>query len=65
MTLEELKQVQKKLQEERQNEFIDKLVDMVECLLEKANKKDYEPTEHERNQFRKIHTIITDMNRWF
>ena len=48
-----------------QNEFIDKVFDMVEHLSEKTNRKDYVATDHEREVFRKIYIIITNMNNWF
>lgn len=53
------------LQELQQNDFINDLLEKVECLLEKANRKNYEPTDYEREQFRKIATIINNMNNWF
>ena len=65
MTKEEIMKRLRESQEQIQNEFIDKILDSVEFLLEKANRKDYEPTEHERQQFGKIYTIITNMNNWF
>lgn len=65
MTKEEIMKRLRESQEQIQNEFIDKILDSVELLLEKANRRDYEPTEHERQQFGKIYTIITNMNNWF
>ena len=59
-----LKQI-RATQEKTQNEFIDKLYDMVENLCEKANKRDYVATNYEREVFRKIYTIISNMNNWF
>ena len=63
--LEELLKAQKELNDKIQNEFIDGLVDKVEILLERANKKGYEPTEHERECFSRIYKIIVNMNQWF
>lgn len=65
MTKEEVVKRLRESQEQIQNEFIDKILDSVEFLLEKANRRDYEPTDHEREQFGKIYTIITNMNNWF
>lgn len=65
MTKEEVLKRLRENQEQIQNEFIDKILDSVEFLLEKANRRDYEPTDHEREQFAKIYTIITNMNNWF
>ena len=65
ITKEEITRQLRANQEKMQNELIDKILDSVEFLLEKANRKDYEPTEHERQQFGKIYTIITNMNNWF
>lgn len=48
-----------------QNEFIDRVFDMVEHLCEKTNKKDYVATDYEREVFKKIYTIIINMNNWF
>ena len=55
----------KELKEKSQNEFIDKLKNDVEWLCEKANKKEYQATEHEKQVFNSIRTIINDMNNWF
>ena len=63
--LEQLKLAMRANDEKIQNEFIDSIADRVEFLLEKANRKGYEPTDHEREQFRKIATIITNMQSWF
>ena len=65
MTKEELLKQLRANQEQIQNEFIDKILDSVEFLLEKANRRDYKPTDHEREQFGKIYAIITNMNNWF
>lgn len=65
MTIEELKKAMQETKAKQQNEFIDKLLDTVENLLDKANKKDYEPTQHEREVFKQIYTIIINMNNWF
>ena len=65
MTKEEVMRKLRESQEQIQNEFIDKILDSVEFLLEKANRRDYKPTDHEREQFGKIYIIIKNMNNWF
>lgn len=65
MNIEEMKAYQKKLKEEHQNKYINNLLEMVENLLEKSNKKDYEPTEHEKRTLQQIYNIISDMVKWF
>ena len=65
MTKEEIKRQLRENQEKMQNEFIDKILDSVEFLLEKANRRDYKPTDYEREQFGKIYNIINNMVRWF
>lgn len=65
LTLEELKKAMRENEEKQQEDFIDRLVDQIELLNEKAVRKSYVPTEHEREQFNKIYTIVTNMNNWF
>lgn len=65
MTLEELKALRRKIEEKKQDDFIDKLFKDIEWLCEKANEKDYEPTVHEKEVFTKIVTIIDNMKTWF
>ena len=65
MEIKDLIVEMRKLQEETQNDYIDKLLDMVENLCEKANNVNYKPTEYERHTFGKISTIITNMSKWF
>lgn len=65
MNENEIKAKLKEIEEQNQNNFIDKLLNNVEYLLEKANRKEYQPTQHEREQFSKILTIINNMNNWF
>ena len=65
VTKQELETEMRKLKERMQNEFIDGLLEKVDLLLEKAVRADYEPTEHEREQFGKIVTIVRNMNKWF
>lgn len=65
MTKEELQQAIRKNQETMQDQFIDKIYDEISYLCEKANSKNYEPTEHERIIFNEIKTIIDNMSKWF
>ena len=46
MTKEELKQAIRRNQEKMQDDYIDKVYDEISYLCEKANSKDYEPTNH-------------------
>ena len=63
--LEKAKAQLRAVEEANQNEFIDGLLQQVEFLCEKANKRDYEPTDYERAIFNRIATIITNMTDWF
>ena len=65
MDIEELKKRMKETQDKMQNEFIDKVYDELKHLNEKASRKDYEPTEHEKEVFGNIATIIAYMMKWF
>lgn len=65
MTKEELEKRMKEQKEKMQNEFIDKLLEQVEWLNEKANRKDYETTTHEQEVLSKICSIVNNMKTWF
>ena len=65
MEIKDLIVEMRKLQEEAQNDYIDKLLDIVENLCEKAKNINYETTEYERQTFGKIVNIITNMSKWF
>ena len=65
MTKEDVMKRLRESEEHIQNDFIDKVLDSVQLLLEKANCRDYKPTDHEREQFGKIYTIIVNMSNWF
>lgn len=65
MTIEGIKRQLRENQEKMQNELIDRILDDVELLFENANRRYYEQTEHEREQFGKIFNIINNMVRWF
>lgn len=64
-TVEEMQKAINEIKEKQQNEFIDKLGEMVDLLCEKANKKDYEPTQYEKEIFNHIYIVISNMNSWF
>ena len=65
MTKEELARKIKESQDKAQDDFIDKLLESVEHLCEKANRQDYQPTEHEFRTFGLIVRIVANMNNWF
>ena len=52
-------------QEAMQDNAIDRLASDVEDLLNRANKKDYVPTLHEKQKFDYIVGILTNMSKWF
>ena len=62
---EQMQMALRKLKEESQEEFMSRLLDTVENLLEKANVKTYEPSTKEKEDFRKIVNIIKNMESWF
>lgn len=51
--------------EERQDAFIDGILEKVRLLAEKAVRKDYDPTVHEKQAFAEIVSIVDDMKGWF
>lgn len=53
------------LKDKQQNDFIDKLNGDIDWLIEKAMKKDYQPTEYERIIFNSIRQKLENMNMWF
>jgi len=53
------------MDKQQQNASIDNILSDVEKLLERANRKEYIPTNHERIQFERIRIIITNMADWF
>lgn len=62
------KTVEEKLkvwQNRSQEEFVEKILGDVKWLNEKSNKMSYKPTEHERETFNRIKTIIDNMASWF
>ncbi len=55
----------RKLKDKQQNDFIDKLNCDIDWLIEKAMKKEYQPTEYERTTFNNIRQKLENMNKWF
>lgn len=64
-TKEQLMEEIRRLQDENQDKFIDELAERISYLCEKANRKSYEPTVHEKQVFSQIVTIIDNMKEWF
>lgn len=64
-TREELEQQLRANQEAMQEKAMADILDAVEALSERANRADYEPTLQEMLDFRKIHTIIDSLDKWF
>jgi hypothetical protein len=54
----------RKLEEKRQEEFISKLLDMVDNYAEKTNKSAYEPTDKERAIFGQIVKLVNSINNY-
>lgn len=48
-----------------QEEYISKILGMVETLYDNANKTSYKPTTKERQTFNYIQDIINGMSNWF
>ena len=53
----------RKLEEKRQEEFISKLLDMVDNYADKTNKSIYKPTDKERSVFGRIVNIVNNINK--
>lgn len=64
-TKEQLMEEIRRLQDENQDKFIDELAERISYLCEKANRKSYEPTIHEKQVFSQIVAIIDNMKEWF
>jgi hypothetical protein len=60
---EQMMEAIKKLQDERQDTFIDKLLDQVSNLAEKVKGTSYKPTDHEYKTFVKIFNLIIEANK--
>lgn len=54
----------RKREEERQEEFVNKLFDMVENYAEKTNNSAYKPTNKERAIFGRIVNIVNNINKY-
>ncbi len=63
--LKEMQEKMKQLKNERQEARMKRILDLVEVLCEEANKKGYEPSDKERQDFSKVLNIINNMNEWF
>lgn len=62
---EDLGQRLRRIEEMKQNESIDKLLEKVKLFSRKANRSYYKPTDYERAQFDEIVKIVNDMANWF
>lgn len=60
---EQMMEAIKRLQDERQNAFIDKLLDQVSNLAEKVKGASYKPTDHEYKTFIKIEKLILEAQK--
>lgn len=54
----------RKREEESQEEFVNKLFDMVNNYAEKTNNSAYEPTDKERAVFGRIVKIVNNINKY-
>jgi hypothetical protein len=54
----------RKLEEKRQEEFIIRLLDMVDNYSEKTNKSSYKPTDAERALFGRIVILVNAINNY-
>ena len=54
----------RKLEEKRQNDYINKLLDMVENYADKTNKSAYKPTDKERQIFGRIVKLVNAINNY-
>lgn len=64
LTKEELKKDMYELQEKIQNDFIDKLLDMVEHYESKVIKTSYKASIKEHQKFTKIKNIIDSIDKY-
>lgn len=64
-TREELERELRASQDAMQERAMADILDAVEALSERANRADYEPTLKEMVDFRKIHAIIDNLDKWF
>lgn len=49
----------------RQEEYIAKILTMIETLYDNANTTSYKPTKKEKQTFNHIQNIINGMSNWF
>lgn len=64
-TREEQEQQLLARQEAMQEKAMADILEAVESLNWRANRIDYEPTAKEREDFGRIHAIVTNMGKWF
>lgn len=65
MEKEELKQRMRELDEKVQNDFIDKILEDIVFLSEKAIRKDYKPTLHELEVIEYISNYVDGIKKFF
>ena len=65
LTKEEMADEIQKGKEKMQDDFIDKLNQDVDWLIEKTMKSSYRPTSYERTIFNQIRQKLENMNKWF
>lgn len=63
LTAENLLQLMRKNEEKMQNEFIDKIYDAVDLFANKVSSSTYQITQHERDTFKKIETLINEAKK--
>lgn len=63
--MNDLEEQTRLLQEKIQNDFADKLLDMVENFKDKMNNLEYQATSHEYEVYQKICSIMNAMQTWF
>lgn len=65
MTNEEMIAKMNELKAEQQEQYISKLADMVDTFCQNACKRDYKPTNKEKEVFKRIRIIFNNMADWF
>lgn len=63
LTAENLLKLMRKNEEKMQNEFIDRIYDAVDHLASKVSSSTYQFTQHERETFKKIETLINEVKK--
>lgn len=65
MQEEEIRKQLRKIEEDNQNKFINKIYEDILYLAEKSIKKTYVVTDYERNVFDNIVMFVNNMKEWF